>query len=312
MLIGKHAVNAAFRTLGTIFAELGAKQGEQAPKEHLNLVSYPYQQLTRVVPNKFHKAEFLYIRPRGPTMLTLQSDLHGNHLLGALPSSEWQALAPYLELVHLRTDQLLCDCGHKIHHVYFPTTAIISILSMMEDGGSVELAAVGREGMTGVQVLTGGETMPSRVQVQCAGFAYRMSAQHLRQEFARSDFLRRLMLLYMHALLIQVAQTAACNRHHSLNKQLCRWLLIEVDRAATNDLAVTQQLIADMLGVRREGITEAAGKLHDQGLIHHSRGHIKILDRKGLESRACECYGLVKREFDRLLPALHQTADVVS
>ncbi|MBU6487479.1 MAG: Crp/Fnr family transcriptional regulator [Burkholderiales bacterium] len=239
-------------------------------------------------------------------MLTLQSDLHGNHLLGALPPHEWQALTPHLELVHLRTEQLLCDCGHKIHHVYFPTTAIISVLSMMEDGGSVELAAVGREGMTGVQVLTGGETMPSRVQVQCSGFAYRMSAQQLKQEIARSDLLRRLMLLYMQALLTQVAQTAACNRHHSLSKQLCRWLLIEIDRAATDDLAVTQQLIADMLGVRREGITEAAGKLHDQGLIHHSRGHIKVLDRKGLESRACECYGLVKREFDRLLPSLRQ------
>jgi CRP-like cAMP-binding protein len=247
---------------------------------------------------------------RGPIMLTLQSDLHGNHLLGALPPHEWQALTPHLELVHLRTEQLLCDCGHKIHHVYFPTTAIISILSMMEDGGSVELAAVGREGMTGVQVLTGGETMPSRVQVQCAGFAYRMSAQQLKQEIARSDLLRRLMLLYMQALLTQVAQTAACNRHHSLSKQLCRWLLIEIDRAATNELAVTQQMIADMLGVRREGITEAAGRLHEEGVIYHSRGHIKVLDRKGLESRACECYGLVKREFDRLLPSLHQTNPV--
>jgi CRP-like cAMP-binding protein len=137
-----------------------------------------------------------------------------------------------------------------------------------------------------------------------------MSAQQLKQEIARSDLLRRLMLLYMQALLTQVAQTAACNRHHSLSKQLCRWLLIEIDRAATNELAVTQQLIADMLGVRREGITEAAGKLHSQGLIHHSRGHITVLDRPGLESRACECYGLVKREFDRLLPTLHQTNTV--
>jgi CRP-like cAMP-binding protein len=227
---------------------------------------------------------------RGPIMLTLQSDLHGNHLLGALPSHEWQALAPHLELVHLRTEQLLCT---------------------MEDGGSVEIAAVGREGMTGVPVLTGGETMPNRVQVQSAGFAYRMSAQALKQHFARSDFIRRLMMLYMHALLTQVAQTAACNRHHSLNRQLCRWLLIELDRVASDELTVTQQLIADMLGVRREGVTEAAGKLHSDGLIHHSRGHIRVLDRKGLEARACECYGLVKREFDRLLPRLHQ-AEAVS
>ena len=239
-------------------------------------------------------------------MLTLQSDLHGNHLLGALPSHEWQALAPLLEFVQLRTEQLLCDCGQRIHHVYFPTTAIISMLSTMEDGSSVEIAAVGREGMTGVPVLTGGETMPNRVQVQCTGFAYRMSAQALKQQLARSDFLRRLMLLYMHALLTQVAQTAACNRHHSLSKQLCRWLLIEVDRVDSSDLNVTQQLIADMLGVRREGVTEAAGKLHDEGLIHHSRGHIRVLDRKRLEARACECYGLVRREFDRLLPRLHE------
>src|SRR6202049_533071 len=204
-------------------------------------------------------------------MLNLQSDLHGNHLLGALPAHEWQALTPHLELVQLRTDQLLCDSGQRIHHVYFPTTAIISLLHTMEDGGSVEIAAVGREGMTGVPVLTGGETMPTRVQVQCPGFAYRMSASALREQFGRSDFLRRLMLLYMQALLTQVAQTAACNRHHSLNKQLCRWLLIEIDRTTSNQLQVTQQLIADMLGVRREGVTEAAGKLHEAGLCNRSR-----------------------------------------
>jgi CRP-like cAMP-binding protein len=241
-------------------------------------------------------------------MLTLQSELHGNHLLGALPRHEWQAIAPHLELVRLRTEQLLCDSGQHIHHVYFPTTAIISVLSTMENGSTVEIAAVGREGMTGVPVLTGGETMLSRVQVQCPGFAYRMTAQALRQQFARSDFLRRLMLLYMHALLTQVAQTAACNRRHSLSKQLCRWLLIEVDRVESDELSVTQQLIADMLGVRREGITEAAGKLHNDGLIHHSRGHIRVLDRKGLEARACECYGLLKREFERLRPRMREVA----
>jgi len=245
-------------------------------------------------------------------MLILQSDLHGNHLLGALPSSEWQALAPHLELVHLRTEQLLCDAEQRIHHVYFPTTAIISMLSTMEDGSSAEIAAIGREGMTGVAVLTGGDTMPNRVQVQCSGFAYRMSAQALRQQFARSDFLRRLMLLYTHALFTQVAQTAACNRHHSLSRQLCRWLLVEDDRVAGSELAVTQQLIADMLGVRREGITEAAGKLHNDGLIHHSRGRIKVIDRAGLEARACECYGIVKREFSRLLPDLHRQEAAVA
>jgi hypothetical protein len=216
-------------------------------------------------------------------MLALQSDLHGNHLLSALPYDEWQALAPHLELVRLRAEQLLYDSGQRIHHVYFPTTAVISILYMTENGGSVEVAAVGREGMTGVPVLTGGEAMPNRVQVQYAGFAYRMSAQALRLHFARSECMQRLMLLYMHALLTQIAQMAACNRHHSLNKQLCRWLLIEV-------------------------VTEAAGKLHREGLILHRRGHIRVLDRNGLEASACECYGLVKREFDRLLPHRHRAA----
>jgi CRP-like cAMP-binding protein len=240
-------------------------------------------------------------------MLTLQSDLHGNHLLGALPAHEWQAIAPHLELVQLRTEQLLCDSGQRIHHVYFPTTAIVSLLHTMEDGGSVEVAAVGREGMTGVPVLTGGDTMPTRVQVQCAGFAYRISAGALREHFGRSDFFRRIMLLYMQALLTQVAQTAACNRHHSLSKQLARWLLIQADRSPSDSLKVTQQMIADMLGVRREGVTEAAGKLHDAGLIHHSRGCIRVLDREALEANACECYGIVKREFDRILPRMRQT-----
>jgi CRP-like cAMP-binding protein len=245
-------------------------------------------------------------------MLTLQSDLHGNHLLGALPPEEWRAIAPHLELVQLRTEQLLCDSGQRIHHVYFPTTAIVSLLHTMEDGGSVEVAAVGREGMTGVPVLTGGDTMPTRVQVQCAGFAYRMSAGALREMFGKSDFLRRVMLLYMQALLTQVAQTAACNRHHSLSKQLARWLLIQTDRSPSDQLKVTQQMIADMLGVRREGVTEAAGKLHDAGLIYHSRGCIRVLDRAALEASACECYGIVKREFDRILPRMRQVEAVVA
>jgi CRP-like cAMP-binding protein len=240
-------------------------------------------------------------------MLMLQSDLHGNHLLGALPAREWQALMPDLELVQLRTEQLLCDSGQRIQYVYFPATAIISLLHTMEDGSSSEIAAVGREGMTGVPILTGGETMPTRVQVQCPGYAYRMNAQALREHFRRSDFLQRLILLYMQALLTQVAQTAACNRHHSISKQLCRWLLIDIDRTLSDELPVTHQLIALMLGVRREGVTEAAGQLHAAGVIYHSRGSIKVLDREGLEARACECYGIVRREFDRLLPRMRIT-----
>jgi len=232
----------------------------------------------------------------------LQSDLHGNHLLGALPVREWSALMPDLELVHLRNEQLLCDSGQRILHVYFPATAIISLLHTMEDGSCAEIAAIGREGMTGVPILTGGETMPTRVQVQCAGYAYRMNARTLLEHIQRSSLLQRLMLLYMQALLTQVAQTAACNRHHALRKQVCRWLLIDMDSTASNKLQVTHQLVADMLGVRREGVTEAVGQLHTEGIISLSRGCIEVLDREGVEARACECYEIVRREFDRLLP----------
>lgn len=235
-------------------------------------------------------------------MIQLRGDLHENHLLGALPTNEWQALVPHLELVRMQRGQVLSDSGERIKHVHFPTTAIVSLLYTMENGASVEIAAVGNEGVIGVPVVTGGEAMPSRAQVQSAGFAYRMSAAILKQQFANSQFVNRLMLLYMQALLTQIAQTAACNRHHSLNKQLCRWLLLSVDRLDSNELTVTQETIANMLGVRREGITEAAGKLQDEGLIHHSRGHITVLNRVGLEAKACECYGIVKKEFDRLLP----------
>jgi CRP-like cAMP-binding protein len=235
-------------------------------------------------------------------MVNLRGDLHGNHLLGALPTAEWEVIAPHLELVKMRSGQVLCDSGEKITYVYFPTTSIISMLYVMENGASVEIAAVGNEGMIGVQVLTGGSRMPSRIQVQSAGFGYRMSAARLKEILERSPFLNKLMMLYVQALLTQISQTAACNRHHALNKQLCRWLLTETDRLASNELTVTQQLIADMLGVRREGITEAAGKLQTAGLIQHSRGRITVLDRAGLEAGACECYRLVKGEFDRLLP----------
>jgi CRP-like cAMP-binding protein len=245
-------------------------------------------------------------------MIQFRGDLHENHLLGALPSEEWQVLAPHLELVRLQRGQVLADPGQRITHVYFPTTAIISMLYTMENGASVEIAAVGNEGVLGVPVLTGGETMPSRAQVQAAGFAYRMSASILKQQFNNSDFVHRLMLLYMQALMTQIAQTAACNRHHSLSKQLCRWLLLSIDRLDSNELLVTQETIANMLGVRREGITEAAGKLAEEGMIHHSRGHITVLDRAGLEGKACECYGIVRKEFDRLLPRLARQREMIN
>ena len=234
-------------------------------------------------------------------MFTTQSDLRGNDLLGALPAREWQRLAPHLELVGLRADQLLCDSGQPIHHVYFPTTAIVSVLLTMEDGGSVEVAAIGYEGMTGVPIVTGGETMPNRVQVQSPGFAYRISAQCLRQQIAQSSFLRQLTLLYAHALLTQIAQTAACNRYHSLPRQLCRWLLIEMDRVGSDELVVTQQMIADMLGVRREGVNLAASLLREQKLIRYTRGKLTILDGRGLEAAACGCYATFKEAYARIL-----------
>jgi len=237
-------------------------------------------------------------------MITHRSDLHVNHLLSAIPRQEWEALAPHLELVRLRAGELLTGAGQRIVHVYFPTTGVVSLLSLLEDGATVEFAAVGSEGLVGIPVVTGGDTMPCRVEVRSPGFAYRLPARVLRGELERLHVLQRVTLLYVQAVLTQIAQTAACNRHHSLNKQLCRWLLLALDRVDSNELVITQQVIANMLGVRREGVTEAAGKLEDLGLIHHSRGHITVLDRGGLERHACECYKLVKGEYDRLLPAL--------
>ncbi|MFM0240602.1 Crp/Fnr family transcriptional regulator [Paraburkholderia phytofirmans] len=236
--------------------------------------------------------------------MTNQLCRRGNRLLEALTTQEWEALAPHLELVELTTGQLLSKSGELIRTVYFPVTAIVSLLQTMENGSSVEIAAIGRDGTTGVPILTGGDTMPASVQAQCGGFAHRISANALREALSDCASLRSLMLLYMQALLTQVAQTAACNRLHRIDEQLCRWLLVDIDRSGTSDLQVTHQMIADMLGVRREGVTEASGKLSAADLIHHSRGRVRILDRTGLEARACECYGIVKCEFDRLLPRL--------
>jgi len=244
-------------------------------------------------------------------MFPFDTEIHGNHLLNYLPRNEWQAVARDLEFVQLRAGQLLSDAGRRIYHVYFPTTAVVTLLQSMEDGGCIEVAAVGRNGMTGVPVLTGGETMPTRVEVQRAGAAYRMSASALSQHFGRSEPLRRITLLYMQALLTEVAQTAACNRHHSVSKQLCRWLLIQYDRTRSNEMRVTHQFIADMLGVRREGITEAARKLHLAGVVHTSRARIELLDHASLQASACECYAIVKREFDRMLPSYRRAEPLV-
>ena len=231
-----------------------------------------------------------------------------NHLLDALSPEEYERLLPQLELVEMRLGEALYESGGKLQHVYFPTTSIVSLLYVMEDGASAEIAVVGNEGILGIALFMGGETTPSRAVVQSAGFGYRLKAQLLKQEFNRSGPMMNLLLRYTQALITQMAQTAVCNRHHSVEQQLCRWLLLSLDRLASNELTMTQELIANMLGVRREGVTEAAGKLQRSGLIYYSRGHIKVLDRPGLEARVCECYQVVKDEFDRLLPSLRLVA----
>ncbi|KAF0101498.1 MAG: Crp/Fnr family transcriptional regulator [bacterium] len=225
-----------------------------------------------------------------------------NHLLAALPADEYARIFPNLELVPLTLGDTLCEAGRPIRYAYFPTDAIVSLLYVMEDGASAEIAVVGNEGVVGVALFMGGETTTSLAVVQSAGYAYRVRALLLKEEFFRAGPMQRLLLRYTQALLTQMAQTAVCNRHHTMDQQLCRWLLISMDRLPSNQLTMTQQLIANMLGVRREGVTEAAGKLQRDGLIEYRRGHITILDRAGLEARACECYAVVKKEFDRLLP----------
>jgi CRP-like cAMP-binding protein len=225
-----------------------------------------------------------------------------NHLLAALPAEECACLLPHLELVSMPLGDALCEPGAQMRHVYFPTTAIVSLLYVMEDGASAEIAVVGNEGIVGVSLFMGGETTTSRAVVQSAGHAYRLTGQLLKDAFFRAGPMQRLLLRYTQALLTQMAQTAVCNRHHSVDQQLCRWLLLSLDRLPSNELTMTQELIANMLGVRREGVTEAAGKLQHADLIRYSRGKITVVDRPGLEARVCECYQVVKKEFDRLLP----------
>jgi len=229
---------------------------------------------------------------------------HQNHLLDALPRAEFERLFPHLEWVPMPLGTVLYESGVALRHAYFPTTCIVSLLYVMEDGASAEIAVVGNEGVVGVALFMGGGSMPNRAVVQSAGHAYRLRGPVIQQEFDRYGVLFRLLLRYTQALITQMAQTAVCNRHHSVDQQLCRWLLLSLDRLASDDLVMTQELIANMLGVRREGVTEAAGKLQHAGLIEYRRGHIKVLDRPGLEARVCECYQVVKAEFDRLLPAL--------
>ncbi|MCY1270199.1 Crp-like helix-turn-helix domain protein [compost metagenome] len=229
-----------------------------------------------------------------------------NHLLAALSEEVRHRLFPQLERVELPLGKVLYESGDTLRHVYFPTDSIISLLYVMENGASAEISVVGNEGLVGVALFMGGESTPSRAIVQSGGYAYRLLGQRLKDEFNRHGELLVLMLRYTQALLTQMAQTAVCNRHHQIDQQLCRWLLLSLDRLPSNRLTMTQELIANMLGVRREGVTEAAGKLQRQGVIEYSRGHITVLDRKKLEQLSCECYAVVKRETDRLLPYLPQ------
>jgi CRP-like cAMP-binding protein len=231
------------------------------------------------------------------------ADPRTNQLLAALPLAEWQRWQPQLEAVELPLGQVLYESGSTLGHVYFPTTAIVSLLYVMQNGASAEIAVVGREGIVGVALFMGGESTPSRAVVQSAGHGFRLQAKAVKREFEASPAVMHLLLRYTQALITQMAQTAVCNRHHSLDEQLCRWLLLSLDRLSGSELHMTQELIANMLGVRREGVTEAALKLQKAGLIQYSRGRILVLDRSGLEQRSCECYAVVKKEYDRLLPA---------
>jgi CRP-like cAMP-binding protein len=233
--------------------------------------------------------------------MTSAQDPLKNHLLASLPPEEWARWRPELEPMSMPLGQVLSESGMAMTHVYFPTTAIVSMLYVMEDGASAEIAVVGNEGLVGISLFMGGETTPSRCVVQSAGEGFRMHGQVLKKEFNRSGPVLHLLLRYTQALITQMAQTAACNRHHSLDQQLCRWLLLSLDRLQANELLMTQELIANMLGVRREGVTEAALNLQRAGLIRYQRGRITVLDREGLERRTCECYAVVRREYDRLL-----------
>jgi CRP-like cAMP-binding protein len=233
----------------------------------------------------------------------LKPDSKLNHLLAALPDAQLAHWLPQLELIDMPLGKVLYESGGKMMHVYFPTTSIVSLLYVMENGASAEIAVVGNEGIVGVSLFMGGGSTPSRAVVQSAGHGLRLKTIAMMQEFERSGPVLHLLLRYTQALITQMAQTAACNRHHSVDQQLCRWLLLSLDRLQSNQLVMTQELIANMLGVRREGVTEAAGNLHRAGLIDYRRGRITVLDRPALEQRSCECYAVVKKEYDRLLPA---------
>ena len=238
--------------------------------------------------------------------MPVSQDPTANHLLAALAPAERERIFPHLQFVALKLGQVLHESGDTLSHVYFPTDCIVSMLYVLSDGATAEIAVAGNEGLIGISLFMGGETTPNRAVVQSAGHAYRLTGQRIKEEFHRDGSLQNLFLRYTQAMITQMAQTAVCNRHHSVDQQLCRWLLLSLDRLPTNKLKMTQELIANMLGVRREGVTEAAGKLQRLDVIRYSRGQITVLDRPHLERLCCECYAVVKKEEDRLLPYVTQ------
>ncbi|RRQ21336.1 Crp/Fnr family transcriptional regulator [Thiohalobacter thiocyanaticus] len=234
-----------------------------------------------------------------------------NHILAALPAAAQERLLPHLTPVPMPLGKVIYEAGDNLEYVYFPTDCIVSLLYVMENGASAEISVVGKEGMVGIAVFMGGGSTPSRAMIQSGGSAYRLPGQRLRDEFNHQDAsMRMLMLRYTQALITQMAQTAVCNRHHTIDQQLCRWILLSLDRLPDNRLSMTQELIANMLGVRREGVTEAAGKLQKLGVIEYHRGHITVLDRPAMERLSCECYAVVKKETDRLQSPLPPEATV--
>lgn len=239
--------------------------------------------------------------------MTNEHRANENHLLRVLPDTDWARLAAHLVLVDMTLGQVVYESDANVENVYFPATSVVSMLHLMHDGTPAEIAIVGNEGLVGIALFMGGETMPDRAIVQSAGQAYSLDARILKEEFDRAGPVQRLLLRYTQALITQMAQTVVCNQHHSMDQQMCRWLLLSVDRLPLTEQKMTQEMIANMLGVPRAGMTEAAMKLHDAGLIRCSGDHIEVLDRAALERRACECYGMVKREFDRLLPDVPAT-----
>jgi CRP-like cAMP-binding protein len=225
-----------------------------------------------------------------------------NDLLAALPGEDYRRLIPHLQYVPLPLGKVIYESGEYLDHIYFPTTGVVSLLYMAEDGSTAEIGSAGKEGVVGIALFLGGDTTPNRAVVQIAGRAFRMKAEVLAVEFARGGALQQLLLRYTQALITQISQTAVCNRLHAMEKRLCRWLLLSHDRVRSNELLMTQEFIANLLGGRRESVTVAAGRLQDAGLIYYARGHIRIIDRQGLEATACECYRIVKRELTRLVP----------